>query len=158
MEYASELWSPYTLKHQMILENVQRRATKFILNYPNDLNYKQRLLKLSLLPLEYRRDSKDTILLFKHRLGLIVLDHPSLQQCSAQYRVITRNFSSLNYKTQRATQNYLKYSYFHRVVSTWNSLPLDIKSSTNLVTFKKAISDYYTMKLDSYILPDERRT
>ena len=77
---------------------------------------------------------------------------------SAQYRVITRNFSSLNYKTQRATQNYLKYSYFHRVVSTWNSLPLDIKSSTNLVTFKKAISDYYTMKLDSYILPDERRT
>ncbi len=27
----------------MILENVQRRATKFILNYPDDLNYKQRL-------------------------------------------------------------------------------------------------------------------
>jgi hypothetical protein len=24
--------------------------------------------------------------------------------------------------------------------------------------FKKAISDYYTLKLDSYILPDERRT
>ena len=56
LEYASKLWSPYTIKHQMILENVQRRATKFILNYPDDLNYKQRLLKLSLLPLEYKRD------------------------------------------------------------------------------------------------------
>jgi hypothetical protein len=86
------------------------------------------------LPLEYRRDLKDTIILFKHRLGLIVLDHPSLQQCSVQNRIITRTFSSRNYNTQRETQNYLTYSYFHRVVPARNSPPLDIKSSTNLVT------------------------
>ena len=72
----------YTIKHQMILENVQRRATKFILNYPTDLNYKQRFLKLSILPLEYRRDLKDVILLFKSRLGLIDLQNNLLQQHS----------------------------------------------------------------------------
>ena len=34
LEYASNLWSPYTIKHKSLVENVQRRATKFILNYP----------------------------------------------------------------------------------------------------------------------------
>lgn len=48
LEYACELWSPYTLKDKLLLENVQRRATKFILNYARDLSYRDRLLKLSL--------------------------------------------------------------------------------------------------------------
>ena len=75
LEYASELWSSYTIKHQMMIENVHRRATKVILNYPTYLNNKQHLLKLSMLPLDFRRDSKDVILLFKSRLGLIDLQN-----------------------------------------------------------------------------------
>ena len=56
LEYACELWSPYTSKDKKLLsENVQRRATKFILNYPKDRSYRERLLKPSLLPIEYRR-------------------------------------------------------------------------------------------------------
>ena len=56
LEYACELWSPYTSKDKkLLLENVQRRATKFILNYPRDRSYRERLLKLSLLPIESRR-------------------------------------------------------------------------------------------------------
>ena len=34
LEYACNLWSPYTVKRRKLIENVQRRATKFILNYP----------------------------------------------------------------------------------------------------------------------------
>ena len=34
LEYCSCLWSPYTIKHRALIENIQRRATKFILNYP----------------------------------------------------------------------------------------------------------------------------
>jgi hypothetical protein len=37
LEYASSLWSPYTIKHKRLVENVQWRATKFILDYPQDL-------------------------------------------------------------------------------------------------------------------------
>ena len=93
LEYSSELWPPYTIKYHMILENVQQRATKFIFNYPSDLNYKQRLLKLSILPLEYRRDLKDVILLFKSRLGLIDLQNNLLQQHSdVSNCVTTSNF------------------------------------------------------------------
>lgn len=41
LEYASELWSAYTCKDKLLLENVQCRAVKFILNYPKDMFYKQ---------------------------------------------------------------------------------------------------------------------
>ena len=56
LEYASNLWSPYTIMHKSLVENVQRRATKFILNYPKDLTYADRLMKVNILPLEFRRD------------------------------------------------------------------------------------------------------
>ena len=39
LEYGSSLWSPYTKKYAKLIENVQRRATKFILNYPEDMKY-----------------------------------------------------------------------------------------------------------------------
>jgi hypothetical protein len=34
LEYCSSSWSPSTVKHRALVKNVQRRATKFILNYP----------------------------------------------------------------------------------------------------------------------------
>jgi hypothetical protein len=40
LEYASCMWSPYSAKQRKLIENVQRRATKFIVNYPpRDVTY-----------------------------------------------------------------------------------------------------------------------
>ena len=39
LEYASNVWSPSAVKHRSLIENVQRRATKFILNYPKEMTY-----------------------------------------------------------------------------------------------------------------------
>ena len=44
LEYASPVWSPYLKKHQIAIENVQRRATKLIKNL-SQLSYKERLLQ-----------------------------------------------------------------------------------------------------------------
>jgi hypothetical protein len=74
LEYASCLWSPYTVKYRSLIENVQLRATKFILNYPPDMSYTQRLARINLLPLEFRREISDLMLLFKSRAGLIFTD------------------------------------------------------------------------------------
>ena len=54
---------------------MKRRATKFILNYPKDINYKDRLLKLDLLPMENRRDLKNLVLIFKAKAGHVDLGH-----------------------------------------------------------------------------------
>ena len=47
--YCSQIWSPYQAKDIKLLEDVQRRATKFILSDITS-DYKTRLVKLHLLP------------------------------------------------------------------------------------------------------------
>ena len=48
--YCSVIWRPHLIKDIKLLESIQRRATKFILNdFTSD--YKSRLIKLNLLPL-----------------------------------------------------------------------------------------------------------
>ena len=72
LEYASNLWSPYTAMERALVENIQRRATKFILNYyDRDIAYKDRLVTLHLLPLEYRREIADLTLVYKYKCGLL---------------------------------------------------------------------------------------
>ena len=57
LEYASQVWFPYTKKQIKALERVQRGATKFILKC--DLTYPERLANLGLLPLQFRREVLD---------------------------------------------------------------------------------------------------
>jgi len=62
--YCSCLWRPYLLTDIDLLERLQRRATKYILNDYTS-GYKQRLLKLELLPLMYIYDLTDIMFFIK---------------------------------------------------------------------------------------------
>ena len=74
LEYASAVWSPNTVKHCSLIENIQRRATKFILNYSKDMSYTERLIATNLLPLEFRIEISGLLLVFKAKTGLIPVD------------------------------------------------------------------------------------
>lgn len=51
--YCSQGWAPQSVINQLILvEQVQRRATPFIIGRDRDLWHKDRLIKLHLLPLK----------------------------------------------------------------------------------------------------------
>ena len=54
LDYASSVWSPYKIKHIEMIENVQRRCTRQP-PYLKDLSYPERLKKLNLPTLAYRR-------------------------------------------------------------------------------------------------------
>ena len=58
------IWSAYKHKYKDALENVQRRATKLI-NGMSDMSYPDRLRKLKLPTLAYRRIRGDMIELYK---------------------------------------------------------------------------------------------
>ena len=73
LEYARELCSPCTCKDNFLLANVQCRASKFNMNYPKDMSYNDRLLKLNLSPLGYRRHLKDQVLILKAKVGHVDL-------------------------------------------------------------------------------------
>ena len=64
LDYASLVWAPYKMKHIEIIENVQRRCTRQ-LPYMKDLSYQERLKKLNLPTLAYRRIRGDMIETFK---------------------------------------------------------------------------------------------
>ena len=62
LEYASVVWSPHTKRNINNLEQVQRRATRFILG--RDYSEHEGLRKLNSLPLKYRREINDLVYFF----------------------------------------------------------------------------------------------
>ena len=54
LEFANLIWHPRLIKHQKILENVQRKATRLVSGMKN-LSYYESLKELNLSSLEYRR-------------------------------------------------------------------------------------------------------
>ena len=72
------------------------------------MSYRDRLFKLSLLPIEHKREMKDLVLVYTARAGSIGLCH---QVFFCQIVVVqkTRNPSELNYQIPHAKQNYFKY-------------------------------------------------
>ena len=64
LEYATSVWSSHLMKHIEDIENVQRRATKQIPGISH-LPYNERLKKLNLPTLSFRRAKGDMIQVFK---------------------------------------------------------------------------------------------
>ena len=74
--YASQIWSPQTIKLIANIEKFQRRATKCILNlgFVTNVPYTSRLLQLNLLPLTYWHEYLDLVLLYKIINGYTYID------------------------------------------------------------------------------------
>ena len=109
LEYCSPLWSPANVKNILLLERVQRHATKYILNNYSDMSYAERFIKLSILPLCFRCDFSGYFELVGslHSLG-------------------SSNKGPL-LKLPRVKTTALQVSYFYRIVRLWNSLPRHIR-------------------------------
>ena len=121
LEYASQFWSPYTKENITALEFVQRRATKVILK--TDLSYPERLVKLKLLPLEYRREILDLWFFFKCLRRYIyfnVLSYVNFK--TPKYNI--RNSEATLVKGLFKTDVF-KFSFFNPIVALWNCLQLN---------------------------------
>ena len=110
--YCSQIWRPYLLKDIIVLENVQRRGTKFILN-DFTADYKTRLLSLNLLPLAMLYELNDILFFIKSlkkpTAAFHILDYVSF--CSNSTR--SASFTKLVNKSART--NTINHSYFYRL-------------------------------------------
>ena len=89
LEYASVVWSPHTKRNINNIEQVQPRATRFILG--RDYSEYEHLSKLNLLPLKYRREIDDLVFFFKclkNICKLNILDYASFRSCTKPLRNI----------------------------------------------------------------------
>ena len=65
LEYAVAVWAPHLVKYINIIENVQIRATKLVDGF-SQLDYLERLRRLDIPTLIYRRARGNMIEIFKH--------------------------------------------------------------------------------------------
>ena len=77
VEYGTTIWGPYYVLDQQLIERIQRRATKLI-HRLHDQSYFDRLARLHLPSLQYRRLRGDLILLYRmyhNNLGINFTDY-----------------------------------------------------------------------------------
>jgi hypothetical protein len=67
LAYCTQVYSPQSVFLILQIENVQRRATRYILSLPfmSGISYKERLIKTGLLPLSYWNEYLDIVYLYK---------------------------------------------------------------------------------------------
>ena len=142
LDFAAPVWKPTKIKHIEMIESVQRRATKQLPGFGH-LNYSERLRKLKLPTLSYRRLRGDLIEAYKMLSGedydVDVADFLPLHQPS------TTNLRRHSKKLfmQRAANNIRGNTFSIRIVKLWNSLPAEIVNAPSVNSFKN--------KLDSFL-------
>ena len=126
------------------LERVQRRATKFILKC--DLTYPERLAKLGIMPLEFRREVLDLCFFFNCLKGHIDFDVLSYVSFKS-YKYHMRNTEAILAKGRFGT-NVFKFSFFNRIVNLWNGLPVSIRTIDRVSLFSKKVNQFYISKFN----------
>ena len=141
--YASSVWAPNKAKYIEQIEGVQRRATKQLPGMSN-LSYPERLRKLKLPTLSYRRARGDMIELYKiisgkydQTAGNFIRKWDDNSQRSGN-----RGNSRKLYPT-RTRLDIRKYSFSVRTTQLWNSLPDEVVCAKSLNSFKNRLDKWW---------------
>ena len=138
LEYGQIIWSPQYVRQSKLIENVQRRATKLIPNL-KDLPYEERLRRLNLPTLKYRRLRGDMINVYK-----ILNDNKSGNKHLLPLNNSTYNIRGHDRKLEKNRFNCkLRQNFFSiRVTNLWNSLSNEITTTNSIDNFKKLLDEH----------------
>ena len=134
LEYASAFWYPYRKRDVVMLESVQKKATKYLPGMQN-LSYEQRLRKLNLPTLSYRRLRGSMIETYKIFNTYDPEAAPNLQLCQNQ----TRGHDKKLFYSRCNKRHPKLHAFNQRIVKPWNSLPADVVNKPSLNSFKNAL-------------------
>ena len=148
--YCSVIWRPYLRRDIIVLEKLQRRATKFILNdYTSD--YKTRLSSLELLPLSMTLELYDIIFFLKS----VRSPSPSFDTLDyIHFSVSSGTRSSSNNKLLHLLASTTSSSnfYFNRLPRLWNSLPSiddDVSTSAAISRLKALFWSHFLLNFNN---------
>ena len=123
LEYASEVWSPYTMKCIKKIEQIQRNSCRFIFHeYCRDTDTSLLINRLNLDSLYARRLIQQATMFYKIHYSLVDICPPSYIQHANH--ISSRTDHPLKYCNKNPLQiNAYKYSFFPRSMNIWNRLP-----------------------------------
>jgi len=115
------------------------RATKLVMTVIH-LPYKERLVRLKLPTLKYRRIRGDMIEVYK----ILTNKYDSNVNLNLQQsqNSITRGHN-LKLVNSRCHYDLRKYSFTVRIVNTWNSLPESVITAGTIDTFKNRLDKFW---------------
>jgi hypothetical protein len=137
LEYCVQAWRPHLVKDIMMLEAVQRRATKLIPNMQH-MSYEERLKILNLTTLETRRLRGDLIEVFKMVKGMENINYEIFFEKSISN---TRGHDHKFFKPA-CRLDARKYFFSHRVVDIWNGLQTELVDCGTVNSFKNMLDKY----------------
>ena len=122
IEYGNSIWSPLLKRDIKLIENVQRRATKYIPSLKH-LEYQERLKKVNLPTLQYRRFRGDMIETYK-----ILHDIYDNDCTSGLFELKWSNTRGHKYalKIRKSNSNLRKHFFTFRIAAVWYSLPCNV--------------------------------
>ena len=151
LEYANVIWNPRFICDEEKVERVQRRATKFIPEL-RDLEYEERLIKLNLYSLIYRRRRYDIIQVYRIMNKIDNLDKD-------KFFIMSRDTNPYNTKGNSLKNDTRKFSFSQRIIDDWNSLPDDIVCSESLNVLKCKLDKFWSgERFKNVSLVRERKT
>ena len=131
LEFGNVAWSPRLEKDRNLIEGVQRRATKLVPEI-KDLEYEERLRKMDLPSLRYRRVRGDMTETYKYTHLKYTVNEDLLVRKEDS---VARGHSLKLQKRYCGSATRFNF-YSFRIVDSWNYLPQDIINAPTLVTFK----------------------
>jgi ribonucleases P/MRP protein subunit RPP40 len=134
LEYGNVVWHRYLRKDVNLLEAVQHRATKLVPDIAS-LPYEDRLKKLDLPSLTYRRLRGDAIEIYKYLHDVYDVDSSELLPLAQSGVTITRGHA-LKLVKRRCKLQLRSNMLGYRMVNFWNSLPEDVVCSETVDVFK----------------------
>ena len=139
LEYANTVWSPYLAKDIRDIESIQRRATKMIPTLKN-MSYEDRLKKLKLPTLTYRRHRGDQIETYKILHQKLDINPNVFFNRNTTSR--TRGHS-LKIEKPRVKTTLRARTFSNRVINDWNSLPEEVADAPSINSFKNRLDHHW---------------
>ena len=135
LEYASEAWCPFLQRDILVIEAVQRRATRMVAG-TSGLTYEDRLRFLGLQTLATRRRRSDLILVFKLLHNLVDYDYRKILTLSGTVQL---RGHPLKLAKHHSRLDIRRHSFAFRVVTPWNQLPASVVTAPSVTAFKNRL-------------------
>ena len=148
LEYCNIVWGPFNKADQILVERVQRRATRLVPNLRH-LPYEERMKKLRLPSLWYRRKRGDILFMYKLAHGQLGIVKEDLFQLPT---LTTTRGHCMKVAKPRANTRGRRNHFSVRVVTDWNSLPPDVAEAPSLNTCKNRLDKHWAKIM--YRTPD----